>query len=89
MLTGSPLAHMNKKALLTAVCVALFFVRLAQYYLQARDKRRAIDALKRAVKQGFSDLKLIEASSEFDVLRDDGDFKKVLEEIRAKGQAAR
>jgi dienelactone hydrolase len=64
---------------------AQLLARLAQYYVQARDKRRAIDALKRAVKQGFSNLKLIEESSEFDALRDDGDFKKVLEEIRAKG----
>jgi dienelactone hydrolase len=64
-------------------------VRLAQIYVQARDKRRAIDALKRAVRQGFSNVKLIEESREFDSLRDDIDFKKVLEEIRAKGQTTR
>jgi dienelactone hydrolase len=48
------------------------------------DKKRAIDALKRAVQKGFSDRRELERNPSLDALREEAAFKKIVEELGKK-----
>jgi hypothetical protein len=55
---------------------------LATVYARGRDRKGAIDALKRAVEQGFRDAAALEREEAFNFLRGDATLKMLLEEIR-------
>jgi dienelactone hydrolase len=55
---------------------------LATVYAKGRDRKGAIDALKRAVEQGFRDAAALEHEEAFNFLRSDATLKMLLEEIR-------
>jgi dienelactone hydrolase len=55
---------------------------LATVYAKGRDRRGAIDALKRAVEQGFRDSRAFEHEEAFEFLRNDPAIKLLLEKIQ-------
>jgi tetratricopeptide (TPR) repeat protein len=57
---------------------------LSSTYAKARDRKKALDALKRASDRGFRDATAVEADNAFEFLRDDPALKKILAEIREK-----
>ncbi|HXG92300.1 MAG TPA: hypothetical protein VNN73_08015 [Blastocatellia bacterium] len=58
--------------------------RLASAYSLSGDKKRAIDTLKKAVQKGFADSALLEGDNDFNTLRDEPAFKKIIEELGRK-----
>lgn len=57
---------------------------LASIYAKAKDRKGALDALKRASEHGFRDAAALEGNDSFDFLRADPGMKKILEEIGKK-----
>lgn len=55
---------------------------LAKAYSLDKEKRKAIEALKRAVERGFNDAAEIERDKEFDALRQEAEFKRIVEEMK-------
>jgi dienelactone hydrolase len=49
------------------------------------DKRRALDALNKAVQKGFSNVQELERNSQLDAIREEAGFKKIVEGLRQKG----
>jgi hypothetical protein len=49
------------------------------------DKRRALDALNKAVQKGFTSVAELERNHDLDSIRDDDQFKKIVESLRSKG----
>jgi tetratricopeptide (TPR) repeat protein len=58
--------------------------RLAQAWSRAGSKKRAIDALERAVENGFKDAARLESDPDLEPLRGEAGFGSLLEKIRAK-----
>ena len=58
------------------------FYNLASAYSLNKEKRKAIEALKRAVERGFNDAAEIERNKEFDTLRQEAEFKRIVEELK-------
>jgi predicted esterase len=58
--------------------------RLAQSWAKAGSKTRAIDALERAVENGFKDAARLESDPDLEPLRGEAGFGSLLEKIRAK-----
>ena len=58
------------------------FYSLASAYSLNKEKRKAIEALKRAVERGFNDAAEIERNKEFDTLRQEAEFKRIVEELK-------
>ncbi|MBA2705863.1 MAG: hypothetical protein H0U60_18660 [Blastocatellia bacterium] len=54
------------------------FYELALAYARAGNKSKAIDALGRAIENGFTDLAKIEQDHEFDLLRNEAGYKKLV-----------
>ncbi|HZS08465.1 MAG TPA: tetratricopeptide repeat protein [Blastocatellia bacterium] len=63
---------------------AQLLYRLASAYAQSGEKKQAVEALRRAAGKGFSDVSRIEQAPEFNSLRNDGEYKKLIEELRRK-----
>ena len=57
---------------------------LACAYALNRDRRNALDALRRAVAKGFKDAAAIESDKDLDGLRDDPAYKQIVEELKKK-----
>lgn len=57
---------------------------LASTYAKAKDRKMVLDALRRALEQGFRDAAALERNDSFDFLRTDPGMKKILEEIGKK-----
>jgi hypothetical protein len=57
---------------------------LASAYALGGNKRRAIDTLSKAVEKGFGNRAALEADSQFDSIRDEPAFKKILEAMKQK-----
>ena len=57
---------------------------LACAYALGGNKRRAVDTLTKAVEKGFANRAGLEADSQFDSIRDDPAFKKLLEAMKQK-----
>ncbi len=55
---------------------------LAKAYSLDKEKRKALEALKRAVEHGFKDAAEIEQDKEFDTLRQEAEFKRIVEEMK-------
>jgi dienelactone hydrolase len=49
------------------------------------DKRRALDALNKAVQKGFSNVQELERNSQLDAIREEAGFKKIVDGLRQKG----
>jgi predicted esterase len=60
------------------------FYNLACAYSLAGDKKRAVDALKRAEQKGFANAPALERNKDFDPIRAEPEFIKLLEEVRRK-----
>ena len=58
---------------------------LSSTYARAGDRKRALDALKRALEHGFHDAGAVEKNDAFDSLRNDPRMQKILQEIRKQG----
>ncbi len=54
---------------------------LACLYSQARNKKKALDYLRQAVKKGFNDLELIKKDKDLDFIREEKEFKEITQEI--------
>ena len=61
--------------------------RLAVCYAGSGDKKKAVDALKRAAAGGFGDAARIDAEPAFAKLREDVRFKQIVDEIKARPAA--
>jgi poly(3-hydroxybutyrate) depolymerase len=57
---------------------------LAQAYALNGEKKRALEALRRAVEKGFADTARLDASEELAPLRKESEYQKILEIIRQK-----
>jgi dienelactone hydrolase len=60
------------------------FVELARVYAVAKQKKKAFQALQKAVEKGFNDLKVLEENKDFDTLRGESDWQKLVESIKQK-----
>ena len=60
------------------------FYQLASAQAQSGQKRLAIEALTQAVARGFTDVARLEQSEEFTSLRQEKDFKALIEKLRPK-----
>jgi len=60
------------------------FVELARAYVGRKDKARAIGCLRKAIANGFSDPAAIEMQSDFAPLKDDPDFKDLVDGLKAR-----
>jgi tetratricopeptide (TPR) repeat protein len=49
------------------------------------DKKRALDALSKAVQKGFSNLQELEKNPQLDPIREEAGFKKIIESLQKKG----
>jgi predicted esterase len=58
---------------------------LACAYSLNGDKRRALDALGKAVQKGFSNVQELERNPQLDAIREEAGFKKIVENVRQKG----
>jgi dienelactone hydrolase len=58
------------------------FYDLATAYARAGNKSRAKTALSQAIERGFSDLARIEQNEDFAILRNDSDYKKLVDGLR-------
>ena len=58
---------------------------LACAYSLNGDKRRALDALTRAVQKGFSNVEELERNPQLDAIRGEAGFKKIMESLKQKG----
>ena len=59
---------------------------LACAYALNRDRRNALDALRRAVAKGFKDAAAIESDKDLEGLRDDPAYKQIVEELKNSKQ---
>jgi dienelactone hydrolase len=57
---------------------------LACAYALNKDKSRAIEALKKSVEKGFNDRAALENDKELDSIREDADYKRILEDLKKK-----
>ena len=60
------------------------FYQLADAYAFNKQKRQALDALKHAVEKGFSNAVDIEQNQNFDALRNEAEYKQLIETIKQK-----
>src|SRR5262245_7885936 len=58
---------------------------LACAYSLNGDKRRALDALTKAVQRGFSNVQELERNPQLDAIRGEAGFKKIMESFKQKG----
>jgi poly(3-hydroxybutyrate) depolymerase len=58
------------------------FFNLARVYSLNNEKGRAIEALKRAVEKGFKDPSALEGEKDLNSLRNEAEYKKILEDIK-------
>jgi tetratricopeptide (TPR) repeat protein len=57
---------------------------LACAYSLKGDKKKAIDALKKSVGKGFSNASALESDTSFVPIREEADYKKIIEELKTK-----
>jgi tetratricopeptide (TPR) repeat protein len=61
-----------------------FLYNLACAYSLKGDKRRAIEALDKAVQKGFYNLAELERNAQLDAIREEAAFKRIVEELKQK-----
>lgn len=57
---------------------------LACVYALNKDKGRALEALKKSVEKGFKDLTALESNKDLEPLREDADYKRIVEDLKKK-----
>ncbi|MGA9769568.1 MAG: hypothetical protein WBV94_11040 [Blastocatellia bacterium] len=57
---------------------------LACAYALNKDKGRAIEALKKSVEKGFNDRAALETDKDLELLREDADYKRIVEDLKKK-----
>ena len=57
---------------------------LACAYALNKDRGRAIEALKKSVEKGFTDRAALESDKELDSLREDADYRRIVEDLKKK-----
>jgi tetratricopeptide (TPR) repeat protein len=62
------------------------FVFLARMYALRGDRKSALGALRRAVKSGLDDAAPLEQNKDFETLRDEPEFKKIVEAVRGRAK---
>lgn len=60
------------------------FYQLAILYAQGGEKRKALDALRRSVENGLKDPALIEGNKELARLRDEAEYRKIIDALKTK-----
>lgn len=60
------------------------FYRLAGAYALKGDKKKAVDALKKSVEKGFSNVAELESNSSLDLIRNEPGYKKIVEEMKSR-----
>lgn len=60
------------------------FYQLAILYAQDGEKRKALEALRRAIENGLKDASLIEGNKDFSRLRDDAEYKRIVDALKTK-----
>ena len=60
------------------------FYQLAILYAQGGEKRRALEALRRAVENGLKDPALIEGNADLSRLRDEAEYRKIVDGLKTK-----
>jgi hypothetical protein len=60
------------------------FYQFAILYAQDGEKRRALEALRSAVDYGLKDVSLIEGHKEFDRLREEVEYRKIIDKLKTK-----
>ncbi|HYE73573.1 MAG TPA: tetratricopeptide repeat protein, partial [Blastocatellia bacterium] len=60
------------------------FYRLASAYAQGGNKKQALEALKRALANGFTDLTRLEQAPEFTSLRQEKEFIEILDHLKSR-----
>jgi tetratricopeptide (TPR) repeat protein len=63
---------------------AAVFYQLAILYAQGGEKRKALDALRRSVENGLKDPALIEGNKELARLRDEAEYRKIIDTLKTK-----
>lgn len=63
---------------------ASVFYQLAILYAQGGDKRRSLEALKRAVENGLADPALIEGNKDLSRLREEVEYRKIIDALKTK-----
>ncbi len=63
---------------------ASLYISLARAYARQGKKKKALDALKKSVVVGLADPSVIEQNQDFQSLRDEADFKAIIESIKRK-----
>ena len=53
------------------------------YSLEGR-KKEAIEALKKAVRGGFSDVSVLQNSGDFKSLSDEGEYQRIIEDMKSR-----
>ncbi|KAA0231070.1 tetratricopeptide repeat protein [candidate division KSB1 bacterium] len=66
---------------MTEVCEAQAWYDIASYHALAQHHKEALDALRKAVQCGWSDLPFLEAGESFRTLRDDAPFRKIVQTL--------
>lgn len=66
---------------------AFAFVELARVYALSKQKKQAIQTLQKAVEKGFNDLKTLEENKDFDILRGESDWQKLIANLREKSSS--
>lgn len=62
---------------------------MASVYALMGDKKNALDALKRAVNNGFDDALFLQEDSDFESIREDKEYQKLIETIRKKADSSK
>src|SRR5215831_19293140 len=62
------------------------FYNLACCYSRLREKRKALDALKKEIENGYGDLRSLETDPDLDAIRSDPEFGRLLADLVRKKQ---
>jgi dienelactone hydrolase len=60
---------------------------LARAYALNGNRKKALDALKNAVEKGLTDIAAVEKNEAFIALREDAEFKKIVDELKRKAES--
>jgi predicted Zn-dependent protease len=77
-------ANLEIAALVRPESAGIFFT-LARAYALNGNRKKALEALKNAVEKGLTDASAIEQNEAFVSLREDPEFKKIIEDLKKKG----
>jgi dienelactone hydrolase len=80
---GAAAANLEIAALVRPESAGIFFT-LGRAYALNGDKKKALEALKMAIEKGFANAAELESNEAFNALRNEVEFKKIVEELKKK-----